>query len=150
MNTWPDNTGEESREVFELEEAKAYKYIRYIRTKYKTGSDYAVWRWSDDGGNRLNVKELEIYTLKEMPEILSIEPSGDKASVKFKGEDLDGVLILASYSEDGQLLSVSCAEADDAGEKTLNISQGAKRLKAMIWTKEASSPVCEAADINLD
>jgi hypothetical protein len=150
MNTWPDNTGEESREVFELEEAKAYKYIRYIRTKYKTGSDYAVWRWSDDGGNRLNVKELEIYTLKEMPEILSIEPSGDKASVKFKGEDLDGVLILASYSEDGQLLSVSCAEADDAGEKTLNISQGAKRLKAMIWTKEAISPVCEAADINLD
>lgn len=63
MNPWPDNTGETSKEIFELETPKNYKFVRYIRTKFKQGDDYAVWRWREgDGGNRLNIKEIELYT----------------------------------------------------------------------------------------
>lgn len=63
MNTWPDGTGETGKEIINLSTPKNYKFVRYIRTKFKSGDDYAVWRWRDtDGGNRLNVKEIEFYT----------------------------------------------------------------------------------------
>ncbi|MCH5185530.1 MAG: discoidin domain-containing protein [Oscillospiraceae bacterium] len=71
MNTWPDGTGDISKDIFEFDDPQMYKYVRYIRTKYKTGSDYAVWRWpfgsGGDGGNRLNIKEIELYTTKKEP-----------------------------------------------------------------------------------
>ena len=106
MNTWPDGTGEKTKEIFELEKPKKYKYIRYIRTKYKQGSDYAVWKFASDGGNRLNVKEIELYTTEALG-IVSVERDGDTAIVKTEHTDgVEGALCVASYKGD-TLLAVT-------------------------------------------
>ena len=65
MNTWPDGTDYQNEEVFEFAGAKAYRYVRYIRTTVKKSGDYAYWMWADsDGGNRLSLADVEFYTLR--------------------------------------------------------------------------------------
>lgn len=65
MNTWPDGTDYQNEVVFEFTDAKAYRYVRYIRTTVKKNGDYAYWLWADsDGGNRLSLAEVEFYTLR--------------------------------------------------------------------------------------
>lgn len=66
MNSYPEGTGDTTQDIYELDNPQAYKYVRYIRTKYKSGSDYGVWLWSPskggDGGNRLNVQDISFYS----------------------------------------------------------------------------------------
>ena len=65
MNTWPDGTDYQNEVVFEFAGAKAYRYVRYIRTTVKKSGDYAYWMWADsDGGNRLSLADVEFYTLR--------------------------------------------------------------------------------------
>ena len=65
MNTWPDGTDYQNEVEFSFEDAKAYRYVRYIRTTVKKSNDYAYWMWSStDGGNRLSIADVEFYTLR--------------------------------------------------------------------------------------
>ncbi len=61
-HTWPDNMPRPFEEVFSLDSPKAYKYVRYVRVKEKTSSDYGAWLFKDDYGNRLHLADIEIYT----------------------------------------------------------------------------------------
>ena len=135
MNTWPDNTGEISKEIFELENPKAYKFIRYIRTEYKTGDDYLVWRWRDtDGGNRLNVKEIELYTSQKL-RIAGIEKAGKSIKVTLADvTEAEGLLCIASYT--GNILSKEGKlEYEAAGV------EGATMVKAMIFDFDTIKPL---------
>ncbi|MGN1098438.1 MAG: discoidin domain-containing protein, partial [Clostridia bacterium] len=83
MNTWPDGTDNLSEAVFEFSSPKAYKYIRYIRTKVKTNSDYAGWKWADYG-NRLSIADIEFFTVKPCisAEIISVNGTAVKVSAE--------------------------------------------------------------------
>ena len=72
MNSSPEGTGDKTQDIYEFDNPLAYKYVRYIRTKYKSSSDYGAWIWSPskggDGGNKLNIKEIELYTMEKTSE----------------------------------------------------------------------------------
>lgn len=161
MNTWPDGTGEMSKEVFNLAEPKPYKYVRYIRTKFKTGSDYAVWRWpSSDGGNRLNVKEIELYTSQKNTEpepdnretdIVSLSAENGSVTVEvYNGENDDATLYLAAYDDKDSLISVDIVTVGLAeGQFTFAVRNGAAKLRAMLWVKNSIEPLCISKSIDL-
>lgn len=147
MNTWPDGTGEKTKEIFELENPKAYKYIRYIRTKYKTGSDYAVWKFPTDGGNRLNVKEIELYTAQKLS-IAGIEKLNESICVRLENVfEEKGVLLVAGYKGD-ILLNVAVAKIEEGKEEyTVPVFEGADKVKTMIFDLEKIEPICNAKEI---
>lgn len=147
MNTWPDGTGEKTKEIFELESPKAYKYIRYIRTKYKQGSDYAVWKFSTDGGNRLNVKEIELYTSQSLS-IAAIEKVEDSINVRLEDiSESKGVLLIASYKDD-ILLGVTAAKIEEGkNEYETQFVDGTDKVKAMILDLENVEPLCNVKEI---
>ncbi|MGM9550629.1 MAG: discoidin domain-containing protein [Clostridia bacterium] len=151
MNTWPDGTGEKTKEIFELEKPKAYKYIRYIRTKYKTGSDYAVWRWSStDGGNRLNVKEIELYTSQTLS-ISNVEKAGDSININLENVfETKGVLLVASYKGDA-LAGVSVSTVKEGKtEYSVPFVNGAEKVKVMILELENIEPLCKECEIDVE
>ena len=158
MNTWPDNTGDISKEVFNIAEPKPYKFVRYIRTKFKTGSDYAVWRWSgSDGGNRLNVKEIELYSSQTEPEkrvtdIISLSAeNGIAAAEVYNGEDGDAMLYLAAYDGEGKLVSVDIVTVGPGeGRFTFTAANGAAKLKAMLWLGSCIEPLCISKSLDLN
>ncbi len=143
MNTWPDGKGETSKEIFELEKPKAYKYIRYIRTKYKTGSDYLVWKWRDtDGGNRLNVKEIELYSI-EKTEIEDIITSSNTVTVKVKNPYTENsTLLVASYKGDTLIKVESFVLKENVNEYESTFEEGITTIKAMIISLDSLQPVC--------
>ncbi len=146
MNTWPDGTGEKTKEVFEFEEPKAYKYIRYIRTQYKTGSDYAVWKFPTDGGNRLNVKEIELYTAQELS-IWDITKTDDSIKVTLKDVlEEKGVLLVACYKED-TLLDVAVTKIEEGKEEYKTpFVDGTDKIKAMVLDLNSVEPLCKAME----
>ncbi len=150
MNTWPDGTGEKTKEIFELENPKAYKYIRYIRTKYKTGSDYAVWKFPTDGGNRLNVKEIELYTAQKLS-IAGIEKSNENICVTLENVfEEKGVLLIANYKGD-ILLNVTTAKIEEGKEEyTVPVFEGADKVKTMIFDLGKMEPICNAKEITME
>ncbi|MCH5213247.1 MAG: discoidin domain-containing protein [Oscillospiraceae bacterium] len=166
MNTWPDGTGEKAKEIFESDDPQAYKYVRYIRTKYKTGSDYAVWRWpfssGGDGGNRLNIKEIELYTREKAPEpevtptpgpdvkpwieaeITSI--SADSISVRAKSNTGGKYkMITAVYDENGALLSAKIQQEEFEKDvpKDLTVDIKADGNAAVFFWEDDMTPVSQ-------
>lgn len=143
MNTWPDGKGETSKEIFELEYPKAYKYIRYIRTKYKTGSDYLVWKWRDtDGGNRLNVKEIELYSI-EKTEIEDITADNTTVTVKVKNPYAENsALLVASYKGNMLIKVESFVLKENIKEYKGILEEGITKIKAMIISLDSLNPVC--------
>lgn len=77
-----DGTNDLSEDIFELSETKSYKYVRYIRTE---ANSYIMW--ADNGGNHLNLADIEFYTLKPA-ELLesSLGWDGKGFTVNFTGE----------------------------------------------------------------
>lgn len=150
MNTWPDGTGEKTKEIFELETPKAYKYIRYIRTKYKTGSDYAVWKYPSDGGNRLNVKEIELYTAQKLA-ITGVEKADGNIKVSLANvSDEKSVLLVASYKGD-TLLNVTTAKIEE-GKEVYDVPfvKDAERVKAMLFDLDEVRPLCTAKELMVE
>ncbi|MBQ6794880.1 MAG: discoidin domain-containing protein [Clostridia bacterium] len=144
MNTWPDGKGETTKEVFELQKPAKYKYVRYIRTKYKTGSDYLVWLWKNtDGGNRLNVKEIELYSAQR-PGISSVNEEGKEIKVELENVfEAKGVLCVAFYNEDELLNAETKMVEEGKTEYYFKKADGAKKIKAMIIDLEKAEPLCE-------
>ncbi len=147
MNPWPDGTGDISKEIVEIENPKPYKYIRYIRTKYKTGSDYAVWRWaSGDGGNRLNVKEIELYSAKtEKVRIERLEKTDSrvKINIDFDGK-VEGTLVTAFYRDKTLIKVVTEKIQDNVYEYGADIPENASSVKVFILNMNRIMPLCEA------
>lgn len=149
MNAWPDGTGEITKEIFELENPKAYKYIRYIRTKYKSGGDYAVWKFPTDDGNRLNVKELELYTSQTLS-IADIQKAGNDINIRLENVfESKGILCVASYKGD-TLLNVSVKMVEEATEDyTVPFIEGTDTVKVMIIDLDSIKPLCRCKEILL-
>ncbi|MCH5186166.1 MAG: discoidin domain-containing protein, partial [Oscillospiraceae bacterium] len=163
MNPSPDGTDYISEAVFEIAEPKAYKYIRYIRTKLKTSGDYAGWKWSDFG-NRLSIAEIEFYTSVMTPpdeatpapepevkpwidaKIISVSADGVKAYAR-SNTDGEYKMITAVYDENGALLSVKINrmefERDVPKEITVDIKVNGDA--AVFFWKDDMTPVSEKA-----
>ena len=150
MNTWPDGTGEKTKEIFELASPKAYKYIRYIRTKYKQGSDYAVWKFSNDGGNRLHVRDIELYTAEKL-EISSVEKNDNTINVKLENVFQEkGILLIASYKGD-ELLNVATQKIEEGKEAyDTPFIKDCNKIKAMIFDLENVEPLCNVKEIAVE
>lgn len=105
MNENPDGTDNMSEEIFELEQSKAYKYVRYIRTKIKSKSDYAGWKWSDFG-NRISLADIEFYNITPYISAEITEFTDTDISVYAKST-VSGTfnMITAVYSDDDYLAS---------------------------------------------
>ncbi len=150
MNTWPDGTGEKTKEVFELENPKAYKYIRYIRTRYKSGGDYAVWKFPTDGGNRLNVKEIELYTAQKT-EIEDIKTENGNVFITVKNPYGQGsTLLIANYNGDMLVKVSTFAVKEDKTEYSNALEKGTTCIKAMIINVENIEPLCKSKLIILE
>ncbi len=150
MNTWPDGTGEKTKEIFELDSPKAYKYVRYIRTQFKTGSDYAVWKFPTDGGNRLNVKEIELYTSQKMS-LSNIERAGEEVKVRVENVfEEKGVLLVACCKED-TLLDVAVIKLEEGREEyETPFVDGTDKIKAMVLDLDHIEPLCKAMEKTLE
>ncbi|MCD8048507.1 MAG: right-handed parallel beta-helix repeat-containing protein [Clostridia bacterium] len=139
-NSWPDNTGDIPQEEFDLDEGKAYRYVRYVRTEVKTSSDYGAWLFPLDYGNRLNLAEIEIYTSKTMQNsaVLEIGESSIVASFELpvKGEgDCDACVAL--YDHDGCLIKLETKRIEDENEQividTENLQYDETKVRAFVW-----------------
>lgn len=133
MNTWPDGTDNTSEAVFNLDAPKEYKYIRYIRTTYKTSSAYGAWKFKSDNGNRLNVAEISVYTYDSHGIKIIDAAKGDNSVVFTVESAVDGSFkaFLADYDKDGKLLAVTTIAP--------NISSGTNRYIINIEEKAADA-----------
>ncbi|MCH5213249.1 MAG: glycoside hydrolase N-terminal domain-containing protein, partial [Oscillospiraceae bacterium] len=161
MNSWPDGMDNISEDVFEIAEPKAYKYVRYIRTKLKTSSDYAGWKWSDYG-NRLSIAEIEFYTNKPMPEPEVTPTPGPEAEPWIEAEitsvSADSIsvraqsntsgeykMITAVYDESGALLSAKIQQTEFEKDipKEITVAIEVSGNTAVFFWKDEMTPVSE-------
>lgn len=145
MNSWPDGTDHQSRLIIEPIEPKAYKYIRYIRTKVKNMNDYAANNWSDLG-NRLSLADIEFYAVT--PRIHAEIIGRDENTVTISAEsDMAGEfnLIAAVYSAENELLSTVKKSVDFESFVPVEIKLDIKtagEISVFIWD-EKLNPIAE-------
>lgn len=132
MNKWPDGTDSQSEVVITLDEPKAYKYIRYIR---KENNSYISW--ASNGGNMLNLADIEFYTAgaNVIAEIVNRE--GTSVSVKLES-NISGSfsLITAVFDGEDKLIEVVATpitlEAETAAEFVIDTKKEG-HVKVFIW-----------------
>ncbi len=102
MNAKPDGMDNVSEVVIIPETPKEYKYIRYIRSEYKTSSSYGAWLFKSDYGNRLNVAEIEVYSYN--PFDMGLVKTGEDESYAYytiEGADVgEYTYYIANYKDD--------------------------------------------------
>lgn len=140
-----DGMDSQSDVVITLDEPKAYKYIRYVR---KENNSYISW--AENNGNKLILADIEIYTLKQSEWVVSsVEKNGDNVTVTLDGYgDLNGSLMIASYSENQELISVALVPVNEnQAEYDRDIPKGTKKLKIMLVNLENIEPLCESKEL---
>lgn len=141
MNTKPDGTDDQSEVIFEFPEPKAYKYMRYIRTK---SNSYVTW--APDAGNRLNLADIEFYTIKPDVEAEITSIGGGTVSV-IAESNVSGEfkMIAASYSEEGYLLSAATkkVELEKFVPEEITVDMAAEGKISIFFWKDNLIPVSE-------
>ncbi len=138
MNTWPDGTDSQSEVMVNLEEAKAYKYIRYIRTTVKKSGDYAYWKWSStDGGNRISLADIEFYTIGANVKAEIVKIQGTSVTVSAES-NVKGKfnLITAVYEDKDKLIKVVTTpiELEEKSPREFEIeTEKEGTVKVFVW-----------------
>jgi alpha-L-rhamnosidase len=146
MNPAPDGTDSQNSVVVSVGES--YRYFRYIRTYVKKSGDYAYWKWSStDGGNRINIAEIEFYKTSE--EVYAEIEKRDEYNALVRvqsGTDGKYNMITAIYSPDRTLLRVVSTpvelKANEEEEFVINTEEG--DVEVFFWN-DTLSPVSEKA-----
>ncbi len=137
MNTWPDGTDNQSEIVINIEDAKAYKYVRYIRTTVKKSGDYAYWKWSStDGGNRISLADIVFYTIGANVKTEIVKQEGTSAVVRLESNISGSFSLISAVYEDDKLIEVITTPVTLEEETPLEVNVKTTKtgdIKVFIW-----------------
>lgn len=140
-NTWetihtmtkrPDGTDNQAEIVINLDEAKAYKYIRYIR---KEANSYVTW--AENAGNKLILADIEFYTIGANVFTEIVTPENGKVTIKAESNKTGTYsFIVAVYDDESKLIEVVTTPQDleEAVSKEFDVSvTKSGKIKVFTW-----------------
>ncbi|MBQ8540506.1 MAG: glycoside hydrolase N-terminal domain-containing protein [Clostridia bacterium] len=107
MTKRPDGMDNQSEVVVNLEEPKAYKYVRYIR---KEANSYVGW--ASNGGNKLILADIDFYTVGANVKAEIVKHEGKSLTVKLESNVTGTYSFIAAVYDGDKLIEVVTTPVD--------------------------------------